>query len=84
MKIWIIKHALTQGISEVEAEPHPRSGKIMVVHNPEDDKVSYYNAGGYRKTWEEAVAAVEKKKATQIAIYKKWIAKLKELKFTEP
>lgn len=78
MKVWITKHALTDGIYEIDAKechiPSMVSGGGLFE--------TYHGEGvEWHRTKESAIAKAEKMKIKAIASHKKSIARLEKLKF---
>lgn len=83
MKVYITKHALTQGIEEKEAKTcedinHPDMISILNVRYNE-----FYHKEGkeWHKTKEAAIQKAEEMRIKKIKSLEKQIEKLKELKF---
>lgn len=82
MKIYITKHALTQGIVEAEGEQIEDTPKMVKVLPRTNSHYSYYL---FKPHWhenkEEAVAQAEKMRLAKIKSLEKQIKKLQNMKF---
>jgi hypothetical protein len=83
MKVFVTKHALTQGILLVEVEGEPTIGG-MVVSMPEPGAFKdYFHGEGkdWHRTFDAARQRAEQMRITKIASLRKSIAKFEKLTF---
>jgi len=81
MKVWITKHALTQGIFEVEGNIFPTSEKMFFVPQTQKTCEAYYHKPYWHLTKEEAVKQAEKMRTDKLKSLEKQMSKIKSLRF---
>lgn len=85
MKVWITKHALTQGIWEVDAALSGTSKNMIQVRRDKNDNhpwsAMYYHKGEWHEKKEHALAHAEDMKERKLASLRKQIAKISKLSF---
>lgn len=78
MKVFITKYALSNGITENDAETTQTNGMIMVKFNNYNQ---YFHKPDWHLTIDEAKAQAEKMRVAKIKSLNKSIAKLESLTF---
>jgi hypothetical protein len=83
MKVWITKYALTQGITEIDAEVCESGGGSMIRKLPNTYFGEYYHGEGkdWHKTRESAIARAEKMRAKKLVSLRKQTKELEEMVF---
>lgn len=78
-KAWIVKYALSSGISEVEVEDcfHISPDMVSEVGRP----LANFHKGEWFRTREEAAAKAEEMRAKRISSLEKQLKKMREISF---
>ena len=84
MKVWITKHALSDGIEEVEVEQSKHAESMVSWSTGNGSWTSYAHGEGknWHRTKESAVARAEIMRLRKITSHRNAINKLEKLKFT--